>query len=207
MAIFFLGVITAGWLAAGVIIYPLGEQEPSGFSTNTVSNAVRGWRFQVNSDGVVVDQLGAHTPASDTYPVTVTLFDVLTQDVLAQGQTTPCTGWCWVDLGTPVPLTQGAQYIITMFTGSAPGNQYYYQGSLPSSWYPTGTIEYLDMRYANSATSTTFPTNVLTGFQYGVPDIGYELGGATVPEPGTLGILGLGILMLVGFRWRHTPVR
>jgi hypothetical protein len=196
-----LAVMISGVLTAGPIYHPLGEQHPAdfGFNTNNPVNATRGWRFLVNSSDVVVTQLGVETPASGAYPVTVTLFGVGTQGVLAQAATTPGPGWRWVDLGTPVPLTLGAEYIVAMYTGT--DGSYYWKGGLPSSWYPTGTIQYLDMRYANDVGASVFPTDVLSGYQYGVPDIGYELGVAAIPEPLTGGMTGIGLILLgVGAR-------
>jgi hypothetical protein len=188
---------------AGTIINPLAEMDPSGFTSGGVADYVRGWRFQANAD-VFVTELGAVTPHSVGDPFTVVLWDFATQTQLATanffGLGAPT--WQWQDLASPVALTNGSQYIVSIF--SAAGNYYFQSFSPGSPWLPTGTIEYLDMRYANSANVGTFPTNVLTNYQYGVPDIGYttELE-AGVPEPASLGLVGFGLLAICAVQVRN----
>jgi hypothetical protein len=176
--------------ATAAPIHPLGDGDvPGNFTSGGVSNYVRGWRFVVNDDINVVE-MGASTPHAQGDPFSVVLWGVSGQVKLAQLDfiSDGTNNWQWADLGSPVALAAGSQYIVAVF--STVGNYYFGTVANPGPWAPTGTIQYLDMRYANSATSDTFPTNVLTNYQYGVPDIGYELAG--VPEPSTLSMLGLG---------------
>ena len=181
-------------LAAGAITYPLGLQNPTSppFHINpSVSNLSRGWRFRVNTPDVHVVQLGVNTPISANTAHTLTLFDFATQAVLAQVTTTPAPGWILVDLAAPVSLTQGSDYIVSAYFG--PNNQYYYgpRTDIGDSWFPTGAIEYIEMRYKNNAVPSDFPTSVLGNYQYGIPDIGYEVG-TPIPAPGALLLGGLG---------------
>jgi hypothetical protein len=194
-AILPLVLIFAGSLFGGPM-HPLGDQDPTGvFGTNDPGFSwVRGWRFQVN-DNINVTQLGATTPMGTNQAFTVVLWDSANQTQLATSDFTG-TGnatWQWHDLSSAVALASGSTYIVSIFAASGS----YYLTSPPASWMPTGTIQYLDMRYANEATVNSFPTQVLPGFQYGVPDIGYVSADTGVPEPGTLGLAGLALALLV----------
>lgn len=185
--------------------YALDMQDPvtAGFTTSSASDAVRGWHFQANISGIYVTELGIFSPVSDTTPITVTLFDFATQSILAQVTTTPGAGWRFEDLATPVALTQGSEYIVT---GYFSGTQYYFgkRSSVGESWFPTGDIEYLDMRYDTLVSPTDFPTQVLYDWQYGIPDIGYEiLSAVTVPAPAAVVLAGLGATAVTWLRRRR----
>ena len=186
-------IILTAIIPANADIYPLLEQDPgsSSFLTNNVSNCSRGWRFVVNDSGVLVTQLGANSLVSSQVSQTITLFDFNTHAVLAQVKTTPGNGWVFVDLDTPVELTQGSEYIVSLYFGDAGGYYYGSRSSIGDSWFPTGTIEYIDMRYQNDYSASYFPDIFLNDYQYGLVDIGYEV--ATVPVPGAvlLGSIGL----------------
>ena len=182
-----------GALLAGPI-HSLGDQDPSGvFAPGGVADSVRGWKFLVNAD-INVTQLGAATPHPEGASYTVVLWDFTTQTQLATSEFTGNGGaaWQWNDLASPVALESGSTYLISIFTEEP----YYYYGSAAGSWRPTGTIEYLDLRYANSATVATFPTEVLSDLQYGIPDIGYDLVDSGVPEPATFVLAGFALAAL-----------
>jgi len=191
--------------AHGAGIAALQEGNAAALSNGGVPNGVRGWRFLVNSDVQVWD-LGASTPHALGVPYTITLFDVATQGILAQVNATGSGDnvWEWTALGAPVSLSAGQQYIVSLW--SAAGNYYFGATAPGSTWQPTGTIQYLDMRYANGATANTFPNTVLTNYIYGVPDIRYTLGSGSsgVPEPSTFAMLigSAGLAFLVRRRNR-----
>jgi len=193
--------------ALSAITYPLQLQTPTAppFHTNNPVDCSRGWRFVVNSPGVEVVQLGVDSVISSSVSQTVTLFDFATHDVLAQVTTTPGPGWLFVNLPSPVALTEGNQYVVSAFFPSPGGYYYAERATVGDSWFPTGTIQYLDMRYANDATPSTFPTYVLTDYQYGIPDIGYQVGGAAIPAPGALLLAAMGT-GLVGLLRRRKAV-
>ena len=185
--------------------HPLSLQDPvtSGFITNTVENCSRGWRFHVNDPGFAVGQLGVYSVVSSNVSHTLTLFDFATQDILAQVTTTPGTGWIFEDLVTPVPLVEGSDYIVSVHFGDTGGYYYGSRAWIGDSWFPTGTIEYLDMRYGNGVGPSVFPTSVLSDYQYGVPDIGYAEYNV-IPAPGALLLGSIGLGMVSWLRRRKT---
>ncbi|OHB74677.1 MAG: hypothetical protein A2Z25_09375 [Planctomycetes bacterium RBG_16_55_9] len=192
--------------AAHAEIYPLALQDPaaSGFSINNPTNASRGWRFRVNDPDVYVTELGVHSPISSQVSQTLTLFDFASEAVLAQVTTTPGPDWIFEDLAAPVALTQGSEYIVSLYFGDTGGYYYGSRAEIGNSWFPTGTIEYLDVRYANNVGASDFPINSLADYLYGIPDIGYEVGPTQViPAPGAflLGLLGLSATGLKVRKW------
>ncbi len=166
---------------------PLMEQDPIAppFQIGGSPDQIRGWRFRVNEPGLLVTRLGVNTTVSDSTSHTVTLLDFASQAVLAQVTSPVGSGWQWVDI-PPVPLSLGQDYIVQAH--STVGTWYYYGGlaALGASWFPTGPIEYVEMRYQNGVTNpSTFPTLALSNLQYGVVDIGYaSTGELIVPGPG-----------------------
>jgi hypothetical protein len=181
---------------------PLNDMSPidAGFGVGGVANSSRGWRFQVN-DNIVVTEFGASTPHPEGDAFSLMLWNFATQTKLAQLDfiSDGSDDWQWASLSSPLALSAGGQYIMSIYTVNA---HYYFQ-SIGGPWQPTGTIQYLDMRFANSASDNTFPTNTLTGYQYGVPDFGYHL---ATPEPSTYGLMTLGAagLMLARRRGRRS---
>ena len=173
-AVLLLGVITMGG-ALTAQTYPMGQQDPaaSGFTASAPFGTVDlniGWRFKVNTDDVIVTQLGCNYPAGAP-GVTVTLFDVATQSVLAQEVCGPGTGWQFVTLANPVALNNGSEYVIASLLLGSIGP--YFHSTPPASWVPTGDIELLDNQYALSGSANDFPATSLGAAQYGVVDFGY----------------------------------
>lgn len=189
--VLYSALLAAPLTVSGAPIHALGDGDTSGFNNGGVDNYVRGWRFQANAN-VNVLELGASTPHLEGEAFSVVLWDFGTQALLAQSDfiSDGSNGWQWAALPSAVSLSSGNQYIVAVY--SAIGHYYFESFQSGSPWLPTGDIQYLDMRYANSASVNTFPTNVLSNYQYGVPDIGYELAGQ-VPEPSTFVLAGLGL--------------
>ncbi len=145
-------------------------------SSNTVSNCQRGFRFTANED-VLVAYFGKRTPnATQRY---LTLFDFSTQAILAQIQVDAGSVGAYNYNALPAPLwiKSGQQYIMTLFNGS--GDMYYYGSSSQIGQHLT----YGDMRYLNSCTQNSFPTNILTGMHYGTPDFLYYTKQNVNPAP------------------------
>lgn len=148
------------------------------------TNSQRGFRFSP-TETVLATAFGKNEPTGATKYVT--LFDFTTQAVLSQQQVAgPATQFSYSNIPTPLWLNQGQQYVLEIFNDAA--NPGYYFGAPPNS----GThITYLDMRYCNSCTQNTFPTNILGGMHYGYVDMWYftkqTIATAPTVSPGSLG--------------------
>jgi hypothetical protein len=129
------------------------------------TNSQRGFRFGVNEE-ILVTHFGKREPNGTTRYVT--LFDFNTQAIITQTQVSgPAAEYSYSSITDPVWLTPGNQYVLELYQGNSDG---YYFGT--SSQIGQELI-YYDMRYCNSCTQNTFPTNVLTNYHYGYPDLWY----------------------------------
>jgi hypothetical protein len=148
-------------------------------NTNTVSNCQRGFRF-TPTETILVTHFGKKIPnATQRY---VTLFDFASQTLLRQIQVDAGVAgqYNYNLLPVPIWLNGGQQYLIELFNGS--GDMYYYGP-------PTTVGQHLtfgDMRYCNSCTQNTFPTTILTGQHYGVPDFWYYVKENVTPAPSAI---------------------
>jgi hypothetical protein len=194
--------LTAGSVHAATI-HALGDSSTASFTQGVVvGETPRGWDFQVNAAGVQVTQLGVNEFLSGL-PITLSLWDVSSQTLLAQTTATPAAPqtWTFTDLGTPVSLTMGGIYSVIAWADTSSIGQAWYQfnNSPPPSFNPTGTIQYLNTRYDNFVGPNTFPLSTVPApTSYGVADIGYT----TVPEPSTLVLAGIAFPLALVLRWR-----
>jgi hypothetical protein len=130
-----------------------------------VGNSQRGFRFTPN-ETVLVTAFGKREPTGTTRYVT--LFDFTTQAILQQTQVSgPAAQYSYQNIANPMWLNQGTQYVLELFQGA--GDGYYYGTSSQIGQHFT----YGDMRYCNSCTQNTFPTNTLSNYHYGYPDMWY----------------------------------
>jgi hypothetical protein len=140
-----------------------------------VGDSQRGFRFAPTED-ILVTSFGKNEPNGTTR--FVTLFDFNTQAVVRQTQVSGPTGiYSYASLSNPVWLTQNTQYVLELFQGTSDG--YYYQTSSQIGQH----LVYFDMRYCNGCTENTFPTNVLTNYHYGLPDLWYYTKSNVTPAP------------------------
>jgi Domain of unknown function (DUF2341)/Secretion system C-terminal sorting domain len=148
------------------------------------TNSQRGFRFSPNQD-LLVTHFGKREPTGTTRYIT--LFDFATQAKLQQIQVSgPAAQYSYQGLANPFWLTSGTQYLLEMYQGPTDG--YYFGNSSQIGQHMT----YGDMRYCNSCTENTFPTNVLTNYHYGYPDLWYYIRNtATVLPTYTIAAHGL----------------
>jgi len=152
----------------------------SGANTGGVINSQRGFRFSPNED-VLLLQVGKNEPNGSTRYIT--LFDFATQAILLQTQVSgPAAQYSYADVA-PIWLTQGTQYLLELYQGATDG---YYFGASPQI---DPHLTFYDMRYCNSCTKDTFPTNSLGGMHYGYSDFTFVYRKHATPEPGA-GALG-----------------
>lgn len=139
------------------------------------ANSQRGFRFATTED-ILFYAAGKREPNGTTRYVT--LFDYVSQAIVYQGQVSgPAAQYTYNTVANPFWLTQGTQYVIELYQGASDG--YYFGGSSQAGQH----IIYGDMRYCNSCTENTFPTNVLTNYHYGYPDFWYFTKKTVTPAP------------------------
>lgn len=178
--------------------YPMNQVSPAGAGTNPSAQAGwnRGYRFTVtNPGGITVTQLGMAVPAAGSGVVhNLKLWDFTSQQLLASATITSdgSETWQWANLGSPVTLSQGQDYIVTV---SAAQTWAYFFSTNPQ-YQPAGAVQYVQMRYSN--TTDTFPTIVLTGHNYGFVDIGYASGPVGTPIGNGALLTLTGLLVLSG---------
>ena len=157
---------TAASAIPGVFIGPHSSTDSvASGGAGGVGNSQRGFRFAPNED-VLVSAFGKREPTGTTRYVT--LFNFTTQAVLSQQQVAgPAAQYSYQNIAQPLWLTTGTQYLLELFQGT--GDGYYFGTSSQIGQHLT----YYDMRYCNSCTQNTFPTNTLSNYQYGYPDMWY----------------------------------
>jgi Ig-like domain CHU_C associated/Secretion system C-terminal sorting domain/Domain of unknown function (DUF2341) len=129
-----------------------------------VGDSQRGFRFASTED-ILVTHFGKREPTGTTRYLT--LFDYTTQAIVRQIQVGgPAAQYSYGNI-SPIWLTSGTQYVLELFQGVGDG---YYFGT---SSQIGQQLTYYDMRYCNSCTQNTFPTNVLSNYHYGYPDLWY----------------------------------
>lgn len=192
MVLVMLVVATA---AADTIIYPIGQASTAGFNNGAgTGETARGWDFVI-SQPITVVQLGVNAGVS--MDITMTLWDVTTQTILAQTTVTSQPfAWEFATLAVPVSLTPGDTFSVIGWADAVSTPWYIFNNTPPAEFNPTGIVTYLNTRFDNGIGPNVFPLGTLGApAQYGVTDIGYTLGGG-VPEPGTLAMIGGGIGMV-----------
>lgn len=144
------------------------------------TNSQRGFRFSPNED-LIVTHFGKREPNGTTRYVT--LFNQTTQAIIAQTQVSgPAAQYSYGALTNPIRLVAAQQYSLQLYQGASDG--YYFGTSSQIGQHLT----YLDMRYCNSCTQNTFPTNVLSNYHYGYPDIWYFTRNNGLPATPTVAV-------------------
>lgn len=140
-----------------------------------VSNCQRGFRFSPKGD-ILVTKLGKMEPDGNSRYVT--LFDQSSQAIIAQQQVSGLADqYAYATLPQPIWLQEGQQYSLQMYQGAGDG---YYFG--PSSQIDN-RLTFYDMRYCNNCTQNSFPTDSLSNYQYGYPDLEFYYRTNVSPEP------------------------
>lgn len=185
-------LVVTGGQGQAASIHPLGQQTPDGgWFVNSPATWSRGWRFTAKVADIYVTELGLNTPVVGQ-GFQLDLWDVATQTSLASVDAVSTGNWHFESIA-PIHLQQGSDYIVSVFSEN--DNSYWYKNGLAASWYPTGNIEYVTMQYHNDV-GNPFPYIKLSGFQYGLSDIGYQIGSPlAVPEPTSLALFGIGVFV------------
>jgi MYXO-CTERM domain-containing protein len=150
-------------------------QQISGGTNGGAGNSQRGIRFTPQRD-VLVTEVGKNEPTgTQRY---IGLWDFVGGALLHQQQVAGAASvYAYASVGDPIWLESGTQYVLTIFQGATDG--YFYQPSSQISPHLT----YGDMRYCNACTQNTFPTDALTAYHYGYPDLNYYIKQEVSPPP------------------------
>lgn len=201
-----LAVVAAMMVGTGMPalaqIHPLGDGDPSGWSTNTwQASQGRGWSFTVGSQDLLVSELGINPASAATY--SLVLWDLANSAALASVSSISVVAdqWTWTNLSSSVTLNSGGAYAVIGYGGAGGAYNYRTSSVVGTPWAPTGDVNYGSTLFCNSCNSSTMPTGVLAGLQYGTVDIGYTVA-APVPEPGNVAMMlaGLGVLGVLARR-------
>lgn len=146
----------------------------TGGSINSSANSQRGFRFFPKED-LLVKSLGKIEPTGT--PRYITLFDFTSQVLMKQLQVSGAAStYSYADLSAPIWLTANTHYVLTQF--QATGDSYYFTDAQTNSH-----LNFVEMRFKNTATQNTFPTSSLANKMYGYPDMLYYIKKSVTPAP------------------------
>ncbi|MHC5078317.1 MAG: DUF4082 domain-containing protein [Planctomycetota bacterium] len=157
-----------------------------------------GYEFTCTGSNVFVTELGCHVPTGAARDVRLW---TSTGNQLAQAAVGAGTGWRFTTLSTPVPLTQGQNYVVSEFATGA-GNDYWGHAG-PTGWGGDSNISWVTARYA-FITAHNFP-NMSSGgtWQYGIAEIGYIIGTA-VFQAQSITVVGAPVTVTPGGTFQAT---
>ena len=173
-------MVLTGFLAgtAHATNYPLGQQTPTGFSSGTTStNRIQGMYFTVTGTNVTVTELGCIVPLNTARDAKLW---TIGGTQLAQVTVPAGTGWRFASLTSPVALTQGQQYVVTIWGGP---DIYFAFGMTTNGWGGDSNIQNIGNMYSYNTTHT-FPTTQQPGAVQGIADIMQDVGSEHYCAPG-----------------------
>lgn len=149
--------------------------QPTTVISSGSGNYEYGVKFAVTKNGKIT-KLASKMPVAGSYRVTLWEIGASTQTVLAQATITQAAGaLTFSTLATPVAVTTGKDYIVTLWSSGA-----WYEirplGS-PAFSYPitTGSISVKGYQWISTVqTPIKFPTNVETTYAAGLADFEFQ---------------------------------
>jgi hypothetical protein len=196
-----LGLAAIGWLilapaAIAATVYPLGMVSSSGANSTTPGDWGRGYSFSVTTADVWVTDLAWNTPSSQNFGYDIGLWDLGTQTQIASASNLAGTAGAWATTSvSPVALAFGGNYAVTLY--SVDGAVFW---SGASNHIPgTADISYTSAQFCRACAAGAFPDQTLAGYNYGLVDIGYQIGEPS-PVPLPVGLPMLAVAM-AGFAY------
>ena len=169
-----LGIRTRNAETSGSEQTPLQTAMVSGGTTCSSGNYNMGYRFYPTADGVIT-KLGieAHSDTGDRLArlYECTNAGCTTGTELASVTVTP-TGvgsWAYASLGTPVSVTAGQEYVVSV---RAATNFFCYRNYATSPDVTSNDIVIMESRYVSG--SDTLPTTATESTMYGIADIVFQ---------------------------------
>ena len=166
-----LGIRTYNAETIGAEHTPLQTAMVSGTTTCSSGDYNMGYRFYTTEDGVIT-KLGiqAHSSTGDRVARLYSCADssCSTGTELASVTVTPTgeSSWAYSSLGTPVSVTAGQEYVVTVRAAS---NFYCYRAFSTSADVTSGDVVIMESRYVSG--SNAMPTSVDQSYMYGIADI------------------------------------
>ncbi len=139
-------------------------------STNSYTSNGRGFGFVPQQD-IYVQKLGKIIPnTSGIY--TWVIWDVATQTKIYEQQslTNTTASYNYELTDSIVKLTSGVEYSLIMYCDATTGAEYYYGSSTQINSH----LNYVTTYYCNNCGASTIPTETVSNFHYGVPDLIFE---------------------------------
>jgi len=154
-----------------------GNGPVTGGLANAVSDSGRAFRFTPKQD-ILITELGKSEP--DGTARYITIWEVAGQTKLYQHLSSAgVSGQYIYDNASDVFwLKSGQEYLSTLFQGA--GESYYYKQSTQIN---SAYLTYGDMRYCNSCTKDSYPTNTVANYQYGYTDFIFYARQTAASEP------------------------
>ncbi len=141
-------------------------------NTTGFDNNSRGFEFVPNSN-ITITKLGHRLPdSSGVY--TWVIYENASQSVIHQQISTLPNNpgvYQYEPISSPINLAQGTTYTFSLFRAGTGSAGYYYEASSQIN----SNLTYNTMRYCNSCTAGTFPTNTLPNIHYGTPDFHFVI--------------------------------
>lgn len=164
-----------------------------------------GWEFQMNEDAQVTDLglLDLGFTSNHEVGIWSTLGQLLGSATVAQNATPDSNGFAWVNLGTPISLSAGQDYVISAWypTDSGHSDNFAVFGTGPGT---SAGVTYVSAEPGLLTTSFDYPNNANPAFNAGLFGPNFQYTPVAAPEPASFLLLTAGASALLLYGRRRT---